>query len=1080
MSSSATQTTRITIPEIRREYKLVAGNRLLQLVQPAEELECMIHDHGNKCYLLRDERNRQFILKYPHCQVNSGPDIPILKFKGESVEIDSLRADAELQWNMHPLRACTTDPGQIRESWNRQFQFVEEDSVKGLPGLRAPQIGAVHAIGSHWSVKSDPITIVMPTGTGKTEVMISALVYGQCPCVLILVPTNPLRLQTVQKLSSFGCLKQVSVVSDSALYPRVANLEHVLKSKADARALVEQSNVIVATTNVLSYFDEEVLSELVSGCSHLFIDEAHHVPARTWTKIKDLFLDKSIVQFTATPFRRDGKPLEGTVVYNYPLGLAQEKGYFRPINLVKVEEFDDNAADEKIAEAAINVLKGDLERKLDHVLMVRARSIPRAQELLPIYLRLASEYNPEIVYSGLTKGEKDDKLTRLRNREIRIVICIDMLGEGFDLPNLKIAAIHDIHKSLAITLQFIGRFTRVSANVGEASAIVNLSDPNVPAEIDSLYSENPDWNQLLRQKSETTIQKEIALQELVQSFSGELSGQVSLWNLRPKFSTIIYETDCEEWNPEDFEDSIPTNATRWHAISQTERVLVIVVNTQFEVNWGRYKDIRNSVFDLCIAYWNKDMNALFIQCSDYDVFKCNRLARNLCGSNARPKTGSSMFNVFAEIDRPMARTLGASAAGSIRYTMYFGPDVAVGLSQVEKAQSTLNNIFGWGYENGDKVTVGCSARKGKVWARGGGRITDWKLWCEHVAGKIFDDSIDEMQLISGFLKPEEITERHRSVALAVEWGESLSTRPEDSVAISIGTNQYSMSDIDLKILEFNETGPIKISIASDEHEAKYELSYQGDRCQYALTDGSPVEVLKSGGVRKALEEHVERDPLVVLYADGSFSYNNYLVRVPEVEMYYSKDRIEPIDWTGIDIRIESQGKERRRDSIQYHIAERLVDDYEVVFDDDGKNEAADIIALRQESTEKLRLHFVHCKYSTGDNPGSRVEDFYELCGQAQKSVRWKHSGFQFLADHIKRRERSWRAQNSSRFIKGDMSTLLKLNKQARYMDIEFVVTLVQPGLSKASISDSIIQLLGSTEHYLVRTARATMDVICSE
>jgi hypothetical protein len=31
-----------------------------------------------------------------------------------------------------------------------------------------------------------------------------------------------------------------------------------------------------------------------------------------------------------------------------------------------------------------------------------------------------------------------------------------MLGEGFDMPELKIAAFHDIKKSLAITLQLAG------------------------------------------------------------------------------------------------------------------------------------------------------------------------------------------------------------------------------------------------------------------------------------------------------------------------------------------------------------------------------------------------------------------------------------------------------------------------------------------------------------------------------------------------------------------------------------------------------------------------------------------------
>lgn len=64
-----------------------------------------------------------------------------------------------------------------------------------------------------------------------------------------------------------------------------------------------------------------------------------------------------------------------------------------------------------------------------------------------------------------------------------------MLGEGYDLPNLKIAAIHDYHKSLAITLQFIGRFTRVSnkETLGSASVVVNIADPGVEGALLYLY-----------------------------------------------------------------------------------------------------------------------------------------------------------------------------------------------------------------------------------------------------------------------------------------------------------------------------------------------------------------------------------------------------------------------------------------------------------------------------------------------------------------------------------------------------------------------------------------------------------------
>ena len=52
-----------------------------------------------------------------------------------------------------------------------------------------------------------------------------------------------------------------------------------------------------------------------------------------------------------------------------------------------------------------------------------------------------------------------------------------MLGEGFDLPEMKIAAIHDAKQSLPVTLQFIGRFTRTAhdANLGNASVILNIA-----------------------------------------------------------------------------------------------------------------------------------------------------------------------------------------------------------------------------------------------------------------------------------------------------------------------------------------------------------------------------------------------------------------------------------------------------------------------------------------------------------------------------------------------------------------------------------------------------------------------------
>ena len=59
------------------------------------------------------------------------------------------------------------------------------------------------------------------------------------------------------------------------------------------------------------------------------------------------------MQFTATPFREDGKPLDGEIIYKYPLRKAQEEEYFKPIRFRPVSQFNRKRADESIAAKAI-------------------------------------------------------------------------------------------------------------------------------------------------------------------------------------------------------------------------------------------------------------------------------------------------------------------------------------------------------------------------------------------------------------------------------------------------------------------------------------------------------------------------------------------------------------------------------------------------------------------------------------------------------------------------------------------------------------------------------------------------------
>ena len=100
---------------------------------------------------------------------------------------------------------------QIATSWVSAFSYREEDLDRGITGLRKPQLGALHAIHAHWTVTNRTATIVMPTGTGKTDTMLSILVTRPCERLLVVVPTDALRTQLTDKFLTLGVLTQAGL-----------------------------------------------------------------------------------------------------------------------------------------------------------------------------------------------------------------------------------------------------------------------------------------------------------------------------------------------------------------------------------------------------------------------------------------------------------------------------------------------------------------------------------------------------------------------------------------------------------------------------------------------------------------------------------------------------------------------------------------------------------------------------------------------------------------------------------------------------------------------------------------------------
>ena len=347
------------------------------------------------------------------------------------------------------LSRCTDAEGRIfnRTELINSWKVSYNEKVSRSPeekGLRIPQFGALSAIRAHWATSNSPATIVLPTGTGKSETMYATIISERISTTLIIVPSNLLREQIFEGASHFGILPNLKMISDEVIYPTTFLYKSKVSNEEETTLIetLKESNIIVSTPSMIKKMPKSVIDTLVEEVDVVIFDEAHHLAAPDWQTVRERFSDKKILQFTATPYRNDGKKINGSIIFNYGLALAQKAGYFKAIDFYPIQEFDEQKSDKEIAKTAIKLLETDIV-KYEHVLLARANTRKRADDL---YENIYSEYeafNPVVIHGGIPITKRNKSLQQVKDGKSKIVVCVDMFGEGIDIPTLKIAAIHD-------------------------------------------------------------------------------------------------------------------------------------------------------------------------------------------------------------------------------------------------------------------------------------------------------------------------------------------------------------------------------------------------------------------------------------------------------------------------------------------------------------------------------------------------------------------------------------------------------------------------------------------------------------
>lgn len=1014
-----------------------------------------------------------------------------------------LRSDGTYDWLDHRLlaevRATAAENGVRFQSdktaagWPGVFRYVSQPlddqhrPISGAKGLRPPQLGALFAIGAHWSLHRHPATIVMPTGTGKTETMLSVLAAHRSGPMIVAVPSKALRRQTARKFLTFGLLRDLGLLPDDVSNPVVGVLTKQPKSEADL-AIFDDCNVIVAVIQSLAGGEAKLLGqEIAERCGVLVVDEAHHIGSRTWLDFRTFFATRRVLQFTATPFRADGRLVDGDVIFTYPLRQAQEDGYFKPIRFVPIHELDQQTADDTIAQEACKKLREDLAAGNEHIVMARCSSIDRAEEVLKLYVRHGKEFMPQLIHSE--QSDSDQRIARLLDGTSRIAVCVNMLGEGFDLPALKIAALHDPQKSLGPLLQFTGRFTRTAGkHLGDATVVANIADPEVSVALERLYSEDSDWNVLLSEMSSQAAKEHAQLIEFLNASVslGEVSEDspnVSHHLLRPTLSTLTYS--CSAFTPKKFHEAIPKGLEVTQVwLNEKSHTLFFVTRSVGRVRWTRSKEVVDVAWNLFVLHHDVKRQLLYVASSDKSS-NHEGLAKSV-GAQGQI-AGEQIFRSLGHIGRLVFNNLGVTKHGrrNLSYAMYTGADVRQALSLSEKTGSRKANLSGGGWEKGKQITIGCSY-KGRVWSKEAGTIPHFIQWSEGVGEKLVDTKINTADILDNVLIPDEVTSLPEGNILGIEWPLEVLRQAEERIDIRVDGKDTPIYLCDIALVSIDHPGStVNFTIINtDGNElGRFGLKVGGDNGFVVLRESTTSVFLVMSGNEIPLEAFFSNYPPLIRYVDLAELDGNLILRPQNPrDLTLSTSVFHPWDWSKTDITKESLWKDGaiRKDSVQWTAAQKLIaEGFDLIFDDDGPGEAADLVCVKEED-DSIRLALVHCKFSGGGSAGARVEDVVAVASQGIRSAKWAGK-FRELCRHMINRNTGRKAEGERNFIlKGNIADIGRLSKSARLKEVKPEILLVQPGVSASKISQDQTMVLAAAASYLKETVGIDISVVCSE
>lgn len=945
-------------------------------------------------------------------------------------------------------------------------------------GFRPGQLGALHAVLAHASMHDDPATVCLPTGYGKTSVMMALPLLMRPTRVLVVEPSDALRKQVSSHFRELSTLRRIGAICDTVPNPSVLRHEGRPQTPEDWQ-MVAKHDVIISTPSSLSPI-------LAPGAPRdlfdlIIFDEAHHAPADTWAAYIEHYSDARFVFLTATPFRRDGRVIPGKLVYRYPVMRAVSEGAFDPVAFRAApiqNELDDLHIDRAIAVTAVQQLRADQSAGHDHRLFVRAGTINASRGLVPLYRELG--LNVESVDSKVSKRRQDDIERRLVNAELDGIVCVDMFGEGYDFPKLKIAALHAPHRSLVPTIQFIGRFARIDPSTGGATLIAPIS--RIQGAPTSLLREGIDLARLIDEAALGELAGDAAEQAVLERLPVRRVAEsdydaVSPLSLQLYAHVRVFR--CVQ--PPDFNlfgDTVGKDLRvikQWASDDGT--IALMLTADENPPNWATSDVLVNIRHDAFLFIYRTTSRLCYIGSTRRTEKLYVGMMDKICAENYRALSYEETSRARAGLQAVKFFNVGLKNttfnSQSETYRTLTGPQAERAVTAGDGRAYVQGHFFGSGFDGEDKETIGASSSS-RIWSNKRLTVAEFLDWVERLDARLNGNTpFTETHL--DIVRAATTLRRLPDTVIAATWPKAgFKANPRVRYRPTPSTSLIFRRLTEWEIVGFEcrpDNSELYFSLESEDLTVPMCFTVGRGRMVTALDPGIVIEVESAVDDWMPLADWLSNHPPRFYASDKSSFEGVNLMAAPLLQVEsLSPGDAETIDWSNCAIEVEflpndaSETTRRKRRTleglltVQERLEQHLLGHANLValFYDHRKGEAADYVAVTRSEDGDVEVALYHCKGAGGPAGGQRVSDVYEVAGQLVKSVFYCDAVT--LLTHMEDRMHM-RHTSPSRFLHGDLTTAKALIQGAPATKLRFVVVGVQPGIRRSLVDAHLADLM---------------------